>query len=136
MQALILLADSGTLLPEFRRRLATAFPAGRFCDLAGDDEFMLEFAPDSRVYVEYYGTSLTDWKDADLAYIKAMLPMAQHVYSLAYLGIEAAKQAVVQLADSPRVLIDNDNGTLLQGNAFVRKVLAEPTWYWFDDLVS
>ncbi len=136
MQALMLLADSGTLLPEFRRRLATAFPAARFHDLADRDEFMLEFTPDSRVYIEYYGTSLADWEGTELDYIQAALPVTQHVYSLAYRGIEAAKKVVVQLADSRHVLIDNDNGTLLRGDDFVRKVLTEPSWYWFDDLTN
>jgi hypothetical protein len=136
MQALMLLAGTGTLLPGFRQRLATAFPAARFSKMAGDDEFLLAFAPDSRMYVEYYGTDLTNWEGTELTYIKSVLPVAQHVYSLAYRGLEAAKKVVVQLADSQHVLVDNDNGTLLRGDDFVRKVLAEPTWYWFDDLGS
>ncbi len=132
----MLLADSGTLLPEFRLQLTTAFPAAHFHDLADCNGFMLEFTPSSRVYVEYYGTSLTDWEGAELAYIEAALPGTQHVYSLAYRGIEAAKKVVVQLADSRHVLIDNDCGTLLRGDDFVHKVLAEPSWYWFDDLTN
>jgi len=136
MQALMLVAESAALLPEFRQRLTQAFPAAPISDRGQTGEFRIAFPNNERVYVEYYGASLQaiGWEEAEITCIQKVLPTTHHVYSLAYRGIEAAKKVVVQLANSNRVMVDNDCGTLLIGADFVRKVLNEPHWYWFDDL--
>jgi hypothetical protein len=136
MQALMLVAESATLLPEFKRVLANAFPSALLSNLPNEGEFSIVFSPDSRVYVEDYGASLEaiGWEKAEITRIKEVFPTSHHVYSLAYHGIAAAKKVVLPLANSNRLMIDNDCGTLLPSADFVRKLLAEPTWNWFDDL--
>ncbi|RZL08501.1 MAG: hypothetical protein EOO62_15190 [Hymenobacter sp.] len=136
MQALMLITDSATLLPTFRQILVRAFPAALLRDTATPAEFVIDFLAHGRVYIEYYGCSLEaiGWDEVEIACIKQVLPLHQHVYSLAYRGIEAAKKVILHLANSNELLVDNDCGTLMRGADFVRKVLDEPTWYWFDDL--
>jgi hypothetical protein len=136
MQALMLVADSATLLPEFKRILATAFPAAFISDIYGNQEFTIKFSNTSRVCIEYYGTDLESigWEEQEIAFIKRTLPVSQHVYSIAYRGLDAAKSVIAQLADSNQMLVDNDFGTLMVGEDFVRKVVQEPNWNWYDDL--
>jgi hypothetical protein len=132
----MLIAESAALLPEFRQRLAHAFPAAHISDMGQPGEFFIAFPNNSRVYAEYYGSSLQDigWEEDEIACIQKVFPTIHHVYSLAYRGIEAAKEVVVHLADSNQMMVDNDCGTLVLGADFVRKVINEPAWYWFDDL--
>jgi hypothetical protein len=105
-------------------------------DLADQRGFAVEFSSKSRVYIEDYGSSLDDigWEEKEIELITSFFPDSHQVYSIAYRGIEAAKKAIIELANSDRMLVDNDFGTLMSGQDFVHKVLAEPDWYWFDDL--
>ncbi len=132
----MLLAESATLLPKFKQILATAFPTASISDIGKPGEFVIKFADNSRVYIEDYGFSLEDigWEANEIAHIKEIFPVHHQVYSLAYRGIDAAKKVIIHLANSSQMMVDNDCGTLLLGPDFVRKVLDEPNWYWFDDL--
>ena len=136
MEALMLVADQADLLPHFRAVLQARFPAATIADLADQTGFVIEFSPQTRAYVEYFGDNLEQigWDEQEIAFITSLLPTSHHVYSIRYRGVEAGKQVIISLADSPKMVVDNDCGTLLKGDDFVRKVLAEPEWYWFDDL--
>jgi hypothetical protein len=136
MQALMLIAESATLLPKFKQILADTFPSAFIIAMSNPGEFVIEFSNNSRVYVEDYGCSLEDigWEADEIARIKEIFPTHHQVYSLAYRGIDAAKKVIIHLANSNQMMVDNDCGTLLLGADFVRKVIDEPNWYWFDDL--
>ncbi len=136
MEALMLVAASATLLPEFRQILAAAFPSAFISITSASQEFVIEFSNTSRAYIEYYGTDLESigWEKQEIEFIKTTLPVSQHVYSIAYRGLEAAKRVVIQLADFKQMLVDNDFGTLMVGEDFVRKLIQAPNWNWYDDL--
>ncbi|UOQ71043.1 hypothetical protein [Hymenobacter cellulosilyticus] len=134
MQALILVTGQSNLLSRFRTILQIRFSTATIAEYGNPGEFVVQFSGHHQLFVEYYGQNLADWDDDEVAFIKSALPTAQHVYSLGYRGIEFAKQAIISLANSVEMIVDNDCGTLLTGADFVRKVLAEPNWYWFDDL--
>jgi hypothetical protein len=136
MQALMLIAESATLLPKFKQTLANAFPSALISNMSNPGEFVIEFSNDSRVYVEDYGSSLEDigWEADEIVRIKEIFPVHHQIYSLAYHGIDAAKKVIIHLANSNQMMVDNDCGTLLLGADFVHKVINEPNWYWFDDL--
>jgi len=136
MEALMLVAASATLLPEFKQTLAAAFPTASITDTSNEHEFVIDFSATSRVRIEDYGSNLESigWAEQELSCIKRTLPVSHHVYSLAYRGIEAAKKVIIHLANSNRMLVDNDFGTLMVGADFVHKVITEPDWNWYEDL--
>jgi hypothetical protein len=136
MEALMLIAESATLLPKFKQILADTFPSAFIIAMSNPGEFIIEFSNNSRVYVEDYGSSLEDigWEADEIARIKEIFPGHHQVYNLAYRGIDAAKKVIIHLANSNQMMVDNDCGTLLLGADFVHKVIDEPNWYWFDDL--
>jgi hypothetical protein len=136
MEALMLVAASATLLPEFKQTLATAFPTASITDTSNEHEFVIQFSDASRVWLEDYGSNLEliGWEEQEVAVIRRVLPITHQVYSLAYRGIEAAKKVIIHLANSNQMLVDNDFGTLIVGADFVRKVTNEPNWNWFEDL--
>ena len=136
MQALMLVAASATLLPEFKQTLAGAFPTASIIDTSNEHEFVIEFSATSRVWIEDYGSNLESigWDEQEVAFIRKTLPVSHQVYSLAYRGIEAAKKVIIHLANSNQMLVDNDFGTLMVGADFVRKVINEPDWNWYGDL--
>jgi hypothetical protein len=136
MEALMLVAASATLLPEFKQTLATAFPTASITDTSNEHGFVIEFSATSRVWIEDYGSNLESigWDEQEVCFIKKTLPINYQVYSLAYHGIEAAKKVIIHLANSNEMLVDNDFGTLMVGADFVCKVINEPAWNWYEDL--
>jgi hypothetical protein len=127
MQALMLVAASAALLPKFKQTLAAAFPTALLSNTSNKHEFVIEFSNRSRVWVEDYGSSLEDigWEEEEINFIKRVLPVNYH---------EAAKEVIIHLANSNQMLVDNDFGTLMVGADFVRKVINEPAWNWYEDL--
>jgi hypothetical protein len=136
METIMLVAGQPDLLPVFRAALAVTFPAAQISEPGGQAEFVVALAGQTRLYVEYAGTDLEQigWEDLEIEFITQLLPSSRHVYSIAYHDIKAVKAAILSLADSPRMIVDNDFGTLLSGVDFVQKVLAEPDWNWYRDL--
>ena len=138
MQGLMLIADSTELIPEFKQILVKAFPAATFSDIVDEDGFVLEFFGQlpNRIWIRAAGSDLEyiGWEAPEIEFITSYFPTNRHTYSIDYHSITTVKKAIVLLANSDHMLVDNDCGTLMPGRDFVRKVLAEPSWYWFDDL--
>ena len=54
-------------------------------------------------------------------------------YFIDYSDIELVKKVVETIANSGNVLVDNDFGTVLRGDQFVKRMKAEPGWNWRND---
>lgn len=132
----MLVAASANLVPKFGQALAEALPSASFSDLADRTGFFVDFGNRTRLYVEDYGDNLPEigFDETEIAFIKTYFPTCQHVYSLAYRGIEAAKKAIAVLVEIQPLIVDNDFGTLLPGMDFVTKMAQQPHWNWFNDL--
>jgi len=117
--------------------MQVAFPYASVEKTSAASEFVVHVSERSRIYLEYYGSKLDDigWSEEEIDLINHLLPLnTYHIYSIAYHSMKAAKEAIVSLADSSDLLVDNDCGTLLPGHEFVSKVRQNPDWNWFDDL--
>jgi hypothetical protein len=134
----MLIAESADLILHFKQICKASFPTATFHDTVDREGFMLEFfgGLPNRIWIENAGSNLEaiGWEGPESTFIRSYFPAAHHIYSISYHSIDTAKKVITQLANSTQVLIDNDCGTLMLGQDFVHKVLAEPNWYWFDDL--
>ena len=138
MEAINLITETQGLLPVFKERIGKVLPKGIITDQKDLSGFVVQNKGSDRLYVNYDGTSLEEaalgWREAELAFIHQHFPFKLHVYSIHYRVLATIKAVLVSIANSDRMLVDNDFGTLMLGRDFVRKVLAEPNWHWFDDL--
>lgn len=64
--------------------------------------------------------------------IQAVIPNPFFV-SLEYNSLSLCRELLVNLADDPNLLIDNDNGTVISGSQFVARLRQNPTWDWSDE---
>lgn len=130
----MLVASQQGLLPHFQKQMRQRFPHALFYRMGQPGEFALEIPHAGKIYFEdYEGIEGIGWDEEELALIRDYFPTPPHVYSIAYLGLEFVKEALLTIANSPVYLVDNDCGTLLPGHEFVLKIGQNPGWYWFDD---
>jgi hypothetical protein len=138
MEAINLITETGELLAIFKEQIREVLPKGILIDQKDLSSFVVQNRGSDRLYVNYDGTSLEKaafgWNETELAFIYRYFPSELHVYSIHYRSLATIKAVLVRIADSDRMLVDNDFGTILLGQDFVHKILAEPNWYWFDDL--
>ena len=137
METVILITEAADLLPVFQRQVSKILPNGIISTQENQLDFVVQNKGSDRLYVEYNGTSLEavfDWGESELAFIHEYFPAELHVYSIQYRSLPTIKTALISIANSDRIIIYNDFGTLMLGRDFVDKVLAEQNWYWFDDL--
>ena len=135
MQSIMLIAESPDLLPEFERILEPVFPTAFISEIGGRPGFVIDLSVSSRIWVEYAGTDLEriGWEPLEVAAITQHLPKQQHIYEVAYHDVNAVKLAIIHLADSDEVLVDNDCGDLMSGAELVKRIKNNPNWDWLRD---
>lgn len=135
MESVILVANRGDLLCDFKEMMRQHFSEALFQSTSGQDEFAVELTRKDQLYFTYCGkVEGIGWEEDEMKFISSYFLTPPHVYRLDYRGIEFVKKALLIIANSPDYLIDNDCGTLLPGHAFAQKMQQSPTWYWFHDL--
>jgi hypothetical protein len=51
-------------------------------------------------------------------------------YGLDFSDMRLCREIIQAIADDPRILVDNDHGTIVSGSEFVRRVRHMPEWDW------
>ncbi|MBX0289548.1 hypothetical protein K3G63_03815 [Hymenobacter sp. HSC-4F20] len=136
MESILLIAEKATLLPAFKESIQKAFPCSVINDQPGLTGFVVQVKKSNRLYVDYYGSSLSailGWTETELALIDHHFPAGFHLYNIHYRSIETIKKVIMEVAASQKMLIDNDFGTFLTADSFVSKIMQNPYWDWRND---
>ncbi|GAB2785219.1 hypothetical protein HNQ93_002551 [Hymenobacter luteus] len=136
MESILLIAEKAALLPAFKESIQKVFPCGVITDQPGLTGFAVQIKGANRLYVDYYGTSLSvilGWTEDELALIAHHFPAGFHLYNIHYRSLETIKKVIIEVAASQKILIDNDFGTFLTANSFVSMLMRNPHWDWRND---
>jgi hypothetical protein len=116
-------------------------------DLSLGTTLCVEENPRSRAYLNLYDPQAEDalalmeeGVSRSLIYLHLYNPQPEsttrfHGLHIDYSNHELAKQIVELIADDPLLIVDNDFGTVLSGNAFVARIRADRTWNWRNDSI-
>lgn len=123
MESLIVIAPRALEL-DMKARIPPHFRVSR-----GIDGTHVIEGGSSRLYLVHDDSIAQDFAPAELREIESMI-VSPTFYALDFSEIDFCRQIVCAIANDPRVLIDNDHGTRLAGDAFVRRWSREPDWDW------
>jgi len=87
---------------------------------------------DNHLYVDVETHASEEYEPEVLEKITTMMP-SPRFFGIDYRESDFVKRVLLGIADDPRIVVDNDEGTVLPGPAFVQKLREEPWWDWLEE---
>ena len=84
------------------------------------------------LFIDVYNDATREMEPEELGTIERLIPSAS-MYLISYHSMDRVKGLLLELADDPMMVVDNDAGTTLPGPDFVARLRAEPQWDLFEE---
>lgn len=134
-RAVLIIANRDDLMPGFYSKIKES---GIDCDLQINITVSKQYERfTSRLYIDFHGElNVADWldEDEDAVDYRALFGDIDHetlfVYYVSFGDLFLAKQILLLIGNSERLVIDGDSDVVLAGNEFVRKIQDDPNWDW------